>query len=81
MFSRILLSARTFQIDWPIDARLNNFPFEGSLSDNYLHALYMFDCSEWNAGIHATRNDEETTHAPKHTHVMKRRGRIKYLNA
>lgn len=39
------------------DVPLNCIPLEGKLTDGYLHALQMFDCSRWNAAIQAAEQD------------------------
>lgn len=39
------------------NARLNCIPFEGKLTEGYLHALHMFDCSRWNADVQAAAQD------------------------
>jgi hypothetical protein len=39
------------------NARLHCIPFEGKLTEGYLHALHMFDCSRWNAGVQAAAQD------------------------
>ncbi len=36
---------------------LNCIPFDGNLTDGYLHALRMFDASKWNASIQAAVPD------------------------
>lgn len=51
------IPATPYMIRGLFGAAINCIPFRGKLTNSYLHALQMYDCSEWNAGIQGAPED------------------------